>query len=87
MNQTSNNIYIVFNAAGVLTAYGMLALSIWLADIDLSTKGFWGMGVFLLTVALVNLVKYRMEDRIQQEAIYKLEAARNEKIIKEYITE
>ncbi len=87
MNQTSNNIYIVFNAAGVLTAYGMLALSIWLADIDLSTKGFWGMGVFLLTVALVNLVKYRMEDRLQQEAIYKLEAARNEKIIKEYITE
>ena len=86
-NNSSNGIYIGFNAAGVATAYGMLALSVWLAPVDLSTKGYWGMGVFLLTIALVNLVKYRMEDRIQQETLFKLEAAKNEKIIKDYITE
>jgi hypothetical protein len=84
---TNNQVYIFFNALGVAIAYGMLALSIWLAPVDLSTKGYWGMGIFLLTCALVNLVKYRLDDRIQQERIYKLEAAKNEKIISDYITE
>jgi hypothetical protein len=88
MNPNSNNsIYVMFNAIGIATAYGMLALSVWLAPIDLSTKGYWGMGVFLLTLALVNFVKYRLEERMQQERIFKLEAAKNEKIISDYITE
>lgn len=86
-NSNSTSIYILFNAAGVLTAYVMLSLSVWLAPVDLSTKGYWGMGVFLLTCALVNLVKYRLDDRIQQERLFKLEAAKNEKIIQDYITE
>ena len=47
---TNSSIYIMFNALGVATAYGMLALSVWLAPIDLSTKGYWGMGIFLLTL-------------------------------------
>ncbi len=88
MNPNSNSaIYILFNSIGVATAYAMLALSVWLAPVDLSTKGYWGMGIFLLTLALVNLVKYRLEDRMQNERIYKLEAAKNEKIISDYITE
>jgi hypothetical protein len=87
MNNQNNSVYIMFNALGVATAYGMLALSVWLAPIDLATKGYWGMGVFLLTLALVNFVKYRLEDRMQQERIFKLEAAKNEKIIQDYIAE
>jgi len=87
MNNNNTSIYILFNAAGVLTAYVMLALSVWLAPVDLSTKGYWGMGVFLLTCALVNLVKYRLDDRMQQERLFKLEAAKNEKIIQDYIAE
>jgi hypothetical protein len=87
MNNSNSAIYITFNAAGVLTAYGMLALSVWLAPVDLSTKGYWGMGIFLLTLSLVNFVKYRLEDRIQQEKLYRLEAAKNEKIIQDYIAE
>ena len=87
MNNQGNSIYVLFNAIGIATAYGMLALSVWLAPVDLSTKGYWGMGIFLLTLALVNLVKYRLEERIQQERIYKLEAAKNEKIIQDYIAE
>ncbi len=85
MQSSSNSTYIFFNGIGVIAAYGMLALSVWLAPVDLSTKGYWGMGVFMLTVALVNLVKYRLEDRIQSEALFKLEAAKNEKILKDYI--
>jgi hypothetical protein len=88
MNASTNNqVYILFNAVGVAVAYGMLALSIYLAPVDLSTKGYWGMGIFLLTAALVNLVKYRLDDRMQQERLYKLETAKNEKIISDYITE
>ena len=81
----STSIYILFNGAAVLTAYVMLSLSVWLAPVDLSTKGYWGMGIFLLTLSLVNFVKYRLEDRMQQERIFKLEAAKNEKIIQDYI--
>ncbi|MDB5536157.1 hypothetical protein ABIB57_002357 [Devosia sp. UYZn731] len=87
MNNSNNTVYIMFNGLGVATAYVMLALSVWLAPVDLSTKGYWGMGIFLLTVALVNLVKYRLDDRIQAERLYKLETAKNEKIIQDYITE
>jgi hypothetical protein len=87
MNNTNNQVYIFFNGVGVAVAYGMLALSVWLAPVDLSTKGYWGMGIFLLTCALVNLVKYRLDDRVQAERIYKLEAAKNEKIIQDYITD
>jgi hypothetical protein len=87
MNNAGNSIYVLFNAIGIATAYGMLALSVWLAPVDLSTKGYWGMGIFLLTLALVNFVKYRIEDRMQNERIYKLEAAKNEKIIQDYIAE
>jgi hypothetical protein len=87
MHASNNQVHIFFNAVGVAVAYGMLALSVWLAPVDLSTKGYWGMGIFLLTCALVNLVKYRLDDRMQQERIYKLETAKNEKIISDYITE
>lgn len=87
MNNSNNSIYVLFNAIGIATAYGMLAMSVWLAPVDLSTKGYWGMGIFLLTLALVNFVKYRIEERMQSERIYKLEAAKNEKIIQDYIAE
>jgi hypothetical protein len=88
MNSNSNtSVYILFNAAAVITAYVMLALSVYLAPVDLSTKGYWGMGVFLLTCALVNLVKFRLDERQQQERLFKLETAKNEKIIQDYITE
>ena len=87
MNNQGNSIYVLFNAIGIATAYGMLALSVWLAPVDLSTKGYWGMGIFLLTLALVNFVKYRIEERMQNERIFKLEAAKNEKIIQDYIAE
>jgi hypothetical protein len=87
MNNNNTSIYILFNGAAVLTAYVMLSLSVWLAPVDLSTKGYWGMGVFLLTCALVNLVKFRLDERMQQERLFKLETAKNEKIIQDYIAE
>jgi hypothetical protein len=80
-----NQIYIFFNGAAVVIAYFMLALSIWLAPVDLSTKGYWGMGVLLLTAALVNFVKLRIDEVINEDMTTKLEKARNEKLITEYV--
>lgn len=85
--EQSNAIYTTFNFAGVVVAYGMLALSIWLSDVPLSTKGYWGMGVFLFTLSLVNFVKYRIDDRASADRINKIEAAKNEKILEQLVTE
>jgi hypothetical protein len=76
-----------FNGFGVAVAYAMLALSIWLAPVDLSTKGYWGLGILLLTLALVNFVKYRFDAKIAEDRLARLEDARNEKLMAEYITE
>lgn len=84
-NVESNNIYIMFNGLCVLAAIFLLSLSVWLAPVDLSTKGYWGMGVIFLAGSLVNVVKYRMDDRIAKETIARLEQAKNEKILKEYV--
>ncbi|TPI21117.1 hypothetical protein FJ414_01770 [Mesorhizobium sp. B3-1-6] len=80
-----NRTYILFNTLSVGAAYFMLALSLWLAPVDLSTKGYWAMGVLLLTGSLVNLVKYRTDERIAAETTAKIEKARNEKLISEYV--
>ena len=80
----SNHVYIAFNALGVGVAYFMLTLSIWLTEVPLATKGFWGMGVFMLTLALVNLVKYRMDDRAGAERLARIEAAKTDKLLQEY---
>lgn len=84
---SATSIYILFNTVGVLIAYGMLALSLWLAPVDLSTKGYWGMGVLLLTLSLVNVVKYRFDERANDDRIHKIEAAKTEKLLEDYVTE
>jgi hypothetical protein len=43
------------------------------------------MGIVLLMGSLVNLVKYRMDARMQQDVVRQIEAAKNEKILKEYV--
>ncbi|MDX8526675.1 hypothetical protein EN802_26405 [bacterium M00.F.Ca.ET.159.01.1.1] len=80
-----NQTYILFNTVSVGAAYFMLGLSLWLAPVDLSTKGYWAMGILLLTGSLVNLVKYRTDERISAETTAKIEKARNEKLISEYV--
>ena len=81
----SNQIYIAFNAAGVAAALFLLSLSLWLAPVDLSTKGYWGMGIVLLMGSLVNLVKYRTDDRLSRDMVRQIEQAKTEKILKDYV--
>lgn len=88
MNNTRNDngLIMAFNLLGVVIAYGMLALSLYLSpDVPLSTKGFWGISVLLLTLALVNFVKYRFDERLSADRLTRLEEARNEKLLSDYV--
>ena len=84
MHRDENSIYILFNGAGVLTALVLLGISIWIVDVDLATKGYWVMGLAMLMICLVNVVKYRFDQRKSEEVYAKLESAKNEKLLKEY---
>ena len=77
-----------FNAFAVLVAYGMLAISLYMSpDVPLATKGYWGMGILMLTLALVNFVKYRFDDRLSEDRVQRLEDAKNEKLLSDYVSD
>ncbi len=87
-NRSDNSLIMFFNGAAVLVAYGMLGLSLYLStEVPLSTKGFWGISILLLTLALVNFVKYRFDDRLSEDRIQRLEEARNEKLLSDYVSD
>ena len=85
-NKSDNALIMFVNGAGVAIAYGMLAISLWLStDVPLSTKGFWAMSVMMLTLALVNFVKYRFDEKMADDRIQRIEDARNEKLLEDYV--
>ncbi len=83
-DSNSYQIYIFFNSLCVAAAVGLLCLSLWLAPVDLSTKGYWGMGVLWLCGSLTNLVKYRSDQRMMSDFNNQLQKARTEKLVTEY---
>lgn len=86
MNNERNDTQVIMllNIAGVVAAYGLLALSLYHStDVPLSTKGYWGMGIVLLTLSLINVVKYRFDTRASDDRIRRIEEARNEKLLEE----
>lgn len=87
MNISSDRTLIIgLNMAGVVLAYVLLGASLWLStDVPLSTKGYWGMGVVLLTLSLINVVKYRFDVVASDDRISKLEQAKNERLLETYV--
>lgn len=85
INDRSDNALItLLNIAGVVLAYAMLGISLWLStDVPLATKGYWAMGILLLTLSLINVVKYRFDNRSSEDRIRRIEDARNEKILED----
>ena len=83
----SDNALIMFvNGVGVAVAYGMLGISLWLStNVPLATKGFWGMAILLLTLSLINFVKYRFDDKMSEDRIQRIEDAKNEKLLSDYV--
>lgn len=84
---SDNNLIIAFNLAGVVAAYVLLGISIYITDIPLSAKGFWGIGILMLTLSLVNFVKYRFDARLRDDRIQRLEDAKNEKLLEDYVSD
>lgn len=86
-NKNDNSMITLFNGVGVVIAYGMLALSLYMSpDVPMSTKGYWGIGILLLTLSLVNFVKLRFDERLSEDRVTRLEEARNERILSEYVS-
>jgi len=81
-----SKLWISFNYACVAVAYAMLSLSLMLMPVDLSTKGYVGMGILFLTGSLITLVKTLQEQRINDQFSSKLERAKHEKILEDYVT-
>ncbi len=87
-NQTDNAVIIFVNVVGVALAYGLLALSLYLStEVPLATKGYWGMGVLLLTISLINVVKYRFDAQSREDRIRRIEEAKHDKLLEDYVGE
>jgi hypothetical protein len=87
MNNTSDRTLIIaLNMGGVLLAYILLGASLWLStEVPLATKGYWGMGVVLLTISLINVVKYRFDVQASDDRLSKLEEAKNERLLETFV--
>ncbi|WP_299640873.1 hypothetical protein [uncultured Ruegeria sp.] len=87
-NRNENALILMLNGAGVAVAYALLAISLYLStDVPLATKGYWGMGIVLLTLSLINVVKYRFDARSAEDRINRIEEARNEKLLEDVLKE
>ena len=86
VTKSENSLIMFVNGVGVAVAYGMLGISLWLStNVPLATKGFWGMAVLLLTLSLINFVKYRFDEKMSEDRINRIEAARNEKLLENIV--
>lgn len=84
--RNDNALIMLINVAGAVIAYGLLGLSLYLStEVPLSTKGFWGMGVLMLTISLINVVKYRFDWKSSADRIRRIEEARNEKLLEDFV--
>ncbi len=86
--KNDNTLMTNLNMGGVILAYILLAISLWLStEVPLATKGYWGMGIVLLTISLINVVKYRMDAKLNDDRIRLLEDAKNERLLAEFVTD
>ena len=80
-----NGLIIAINGAGIAVSYVLLGLSLYLStEVPLATKGFWGIGILMLTLSLVNFVKYRFVAQANEDRVARIEEARAEKLLEEY---
>jgi hypothetical protein len=83
-----NGLILSLNFAGVLAAYVLLTISLYLStEVPLATKGYWGMAVLLLTISLINVVKYRFDAKAYEDRIRQLEEAKNERLLADFVTD
>lgn len=87
-DRNDNSLIMFINVLGVILSYGLLGLSLYLStEVPLATKGYWGMGIFLLTLSLINVVKYRFDTRLSEDRLTRIEQAKNEKILEDFVAD
>ncbi|MEL6112720.1 MAG: YiaA/YiaB family inner membrane protein [Pseudomonadota bacterium] len=79
--------WINFNYLCVFLAYGMLGTSLFLMPVNLATKGYLGMGIIFLSGSLVTLVKTLHDLRIQTDVTTKIERAKQDKLLQEFVAQ
>ncbi|MGR3490789.1 MAG: hypothetical protein ACU0DW_01925 [Shimia sp.] len=85
-SSNDNAVIIIFNLLGIVVSYVMLGISLYLStEVPLATKGFWAISVLMLTISLVNFVKYRFDNQLAEDRVSKLEMAKNEKYLSDYV--
>ena len=77
--------WINFNYACVTVAFLMIGASLVLMPVNLATKGYLAMGVVFLSGSLVTLVKTLHDQRVSSDVTAKLERAKQDKLLKEYV--
>lgn len=80
-----SKLWISFNYACVIAAYAMLGLSLIFMPVNLATKGYVAMGVLFLSGSLVTLVRTLQEQRINSQFTSKIERAKQEKLLSEFV--
>lgn len=80
-----SNLWVNFNYVCVFIAYVMLAASLVLMPVNLATKGYIAMGVIFLSGSLVTLVKTLHDLRVEREGYSRIERAKQEKLLQEYV--
>lgn len=80
-----SNTWVNFNYVCVFVAYVMLAASLVLMPVNLATKGYIAMGVIFLSGSLVTLVKTLHDLRVEREGLSKLERAKQDKLLQDYV--
>lgn len=87
-DRNDNTLIIFINSLGVILSYALLGLSLYLStDVPLATKGYWGMGIVLLTLSLINVVKYRFDNKMSDDRLTRIEQAKNEKLLEDYVAD
>ncbi|MEL7490252.1 MAG: YiaA/YiaB family inner membrane protein [Pseudomonadota bacterium] len=77
--------WISYNYLCVFVAYIMLSFSLFLMPINLATKGYLAMGIIFLSGSLVTLVKTLHDNRVNGEVSSKLERAKQDKLLQDYV--
>jgi len=80
-----STLWINYNYVCVGVAYALLGMSVYLMPVNLATKGYLIMGIVFLSGSLVTLVKTLHDLRVEGDLASKLERAKQDKILQDYV--
>lgn len=83
--QSHSQLWINYNYLCVFVAFALLGASLFFMPVNFATKGYLAMGIVFLSGSLVTLVKTLHDIRVSSEVSHKLERAKQDKLLQEYV--